>query len=300
MRLTGADSTTWMIGLVGFTPLLMAPIYPVLGMAVASRRRVMSAAAIVLALAHLGWTLPEWRSASAAPRAGVGDVTLKVASSNVFLGNPDVTDLGRELLALDVDVIVIQELTPWQVRLFADAGLMGEYPYQLLMPQRDATGSGMMSRLPFVDAEFRDIGGSSMPVATIDDQGVLVDVVGVHVQAPVSDGARRLWTDQLRELSEMTAVADRPMVLAGDFNATLQHDNLRSIDGAGAYDALVDRGKGWIATWPRGRFYPPLLRLDHIFATDNTRAIRAGLGNGTGSDHRPIWAEFVVGTTGLS
>ncbi len=300
MRFTGADSTTWMIGLVGLTPLLMIPIYPILGMAVASRRRLMSVAAIVLALAHLAWTLPEWRAASAAPIPSRNDVTITVVTSNVFLGNPDVTDLGRELLELDTDVIVIQELTPWQVRLFAAAGLMGEYPYQILMPQRDATGSGMMSRLPFVDAGFRDIGGSMMPVATVDDHGVLVDVIGVHIQAPVFDSARRAWADQLRALADMVAGAQRPLILAGDFNATLQHDNLRAIDRAGSYDALLKRGMGWVSTWPRGRLYPPILRLDHIFATDDTAAVDAGVGTGTGSDHRPIWAEFIVGTAGAS
>jgi len=300
MRFTGADSTTWMIGLVGFVPILMIPIYPVLGMALASRRRLMAAAAIVLAFAHLGWTLPEWRSASGARAVAPGEVTLKVVTANVFLGNPDVTALGLEILALDADVIMIQELTPWQVRIFAGAGLMAEYPYQILMPQRDATGSGMMSRLPFVESGFQEIGGSLMPVATIDDEGVLVDVVGVHVQAPVFDAARGLWARELRALSDMVADAVNPTILAGDFNSTLQHDNLRDIDHAGSYDALVRRGKGWVATWPRGRFYPPLLRLDHIFATDDIKVMDAGVGVGTGSDHRAIWAEFVVGNTGLS
>jgi len=300
MRFTGADSTTWMIGIVGLTPLLMIPIYPILGMALASRRRLMSVAAVLLALAHLGWTLPEWRAAAAAPVLGRDDVTITVLTSNVFLGNPDVTEIGREILELHPDVIVIQELTPWQVRLFADAGLMGEYPYQILMPQRDATGSGMMSRLPFVDAGFRDIGGSKMPVATIDDHGILVDVIGVHIQAPVFSSARRLWSDQLQVLSDLVEAAQRPLILAGDFNATLQHDNLRDIDRAGAYDALLNRGKGWVSTWPRGRFYPPILRLDHIFATDDTDALDAGVGVGSGSDHRPIWAEFIVGNTAVS
>jgi endonuclease/exonuclease/phosphatase (EEP) superfamily protein YafD len=60
-----------------------------------------------------------------------------------------------------------------------------------------------------------------------------------------------------------------PQIVAGDFNATRDHEPFRQLLDAGLVDAADARG--WTAwpgmTWPANRAFPPVMRLDHVLVS---------------------------------
>ena len=87
---------------------------------------------------------------------------------------------------------------------------------------------------------------------------------------------------------------DGPLrVLAGDFNATLDHDALRGLIARGYVDAADATGSGLKPTWPVGK-RPPGITIDHVLV-DRRIAVRSyGVHEVRGSDHRAIVAELRV------
>nr|KEP23636.1 hypothetical protein DA06_06435 [Georgenia sp. SUBG003] len=121
--------------------------------------------------------------------------------------------------------------------------------------------------------------------------GVGPVLVGVHALAPVRE-QRELW---LRDLNEIVApCGDRGpdgLIMAGDFNATLDHAPMQDLGRCA--DAAVEAGVGGIATWPSR--LPALLgsTIDHVLVDaaryDVTAALVAERGR---SDHRGVVARL--------
>jgi endonuclease/exonuclease/phosphatase family metal-dependent hydrolase len=82
-------------------------------------------------------------------------------------------------------------------------------------------------------------------------------------------------------------------VLAGDFNATLDHSLVGDLLGSGYHDAADATGNGLTATWPQQGWKPvPGVTIDHVLA-DSRMAIRAfGVHALPDTDHRPVFAEL--------
>ena len=82
----------------------------------------------------------------------------------------------------------------------------------------------------------------------------------------------------------------RSRVLAGDFNATLDHSMLRA-GMVGCDDAAAQRGDGLIPTWgptQRTRAIGP--QIDHVLATRGIQAASFQVLDLPGSDHHAILA----------
>jgi endonuclease/exonuclease/phosphatase (EEP) superfamily protein YafD len=77
-------------------------------------------------------------------------------------------------------------------------------------------------------------------------------------------------------------------VVAGDFNATLDHSALRA-GTAGCGDAAAQRGAGLTPTWgPSPRFRGIGPQIDHVFATEGITAETFDVHDVDGSDHRAV------------
>ncbi len=125
--------------------------------------------------------------------------------------------------------------------------------------------------------------------------GVGPTIVSVHAGSPVQ-GAMTNWQSDLDWLATQCDAPD--VIMAGDFNATVDHMAGRGIDGATlgrCTDAALTAGSAAIGTWPTD--LPPLLGapIDHVLATDNWKvdAFRVqDSSDDAGSDHRPILARY--------
>jgi endonuclease/exonuclease/phosphatase (EEP) superfamily protein YafD len=80
-------------------------------------------------------------------------------------------------------------------------------------------------------------------------------------------------------------------VLAGDFNATLDHVQFRRLLRTGHVDAAGQVGKGLVPTWgPVGRL--AVLAIDHVVVDPGCAVLAASVHNLPGSDHRAVYAEL--------
>ena len=75
-------------------------------------------------------------------------------------------------------------------------------------------------------------------------------------------------------------------MVVGDFNASFWHPDFRALLDDGFTDAHIAAGKGFSASWPTDRWYPPFVRLDHALTTDSLVSTDVEDFDIAGSDHR--------------
>ena len=78
--------------------------------------------------------------------------------------------------------------------------------------------------------------------------------------------------------------------MAGDFNATLDHPELRDLLDRGYTDAADAVGKGLVWTWPALKLRAPPLTIDHVLVDRRVRVERVTVVRIPKSDHRAVIA----------
>ena len=84
-----------------------------------------------------------------------------------------------------------------------------------------------------------------------------------------------------------------PRVLLGDFNATLDHREIRGLLRRGHVDAADPLGDGLRPTWPTTGRAPPFT-IDHMLLPAPVKVSRMSLHTVPGTDHRALIAELVL------
>ena len=74
--------------------------------------------------------------------------------------------------------------------------------------------------------------------------------------------------------------------MAGDFNATLDHSELRAVLARGYVDAADAAGAGLKPTWSGGG--PLRLTIDHVLVDDRIRVVSYEVVHLHGSDHSAV------------
>jgi endonuclease/exonuclease/phosphatase (EEP) superfamily protein YafD len=85
-----------------------------------------------------------------------------------------------------------------------------------------------------------------------------------------------------------------PMIVGGDFNATPDTVQFRTILGAGFADAADQAGAGSTRTYPADRWYPPLIAIDHVLSRNGPVATDLRTVAIKGSDHRALVVRVAV------
>ncbi|GLJ79349.1 endonuclease/exonuclease/phosphatase family protein [Microbacterium imperiale] len=130
----------------------------------------------------------------------------------------------------------------------------------------------------------------AMPV---DGDGPIV--VAVHAVAPRTS-AMDGWRSDLQWLADQCASDD--VIMAGDFNATLDHMARLGVGDADlgrCHDAAKQTGNGGIGTWPTALPAPLGAPIDHVMATASwkpTGSVVLSSLDGSGSDHRPLVVQY--------
>ena len=84
-------------------------------------------------------------------------------------------------------------------------------------------------------------------------------------------------------------------ILAGDFNATLDHRELRRLIGRGYHDAAEQAGSGLRMTWPTTKSpLPALVSIDHVLADRRVKVASARTVAVPGSDHRGVLVDLIL------
>lgn len=131
----------------------------------------------------------------------------------------------------------------------------------------------------------------SAVVMPVDGSGPTI--VAVHAVAPRQDAIAK-WNSDLAWIADQCPAGD--FILAGDFNATLDHMASFGSEGGDmgrCVDAARTTGNGMVGTWPAN--LPRLMGapIDHIMASQNWTATGSVvLEDAGGSDHRALVAQL--------
>ncbi|SFP53496.1 Uncharacterized conserved protein YafD, endonuclease/exonuclease/phosphatase (EEP) superfamily [Amycolatopsis arida] len=283
LRLAGIDGNRHTAAALALTPYAAVAGLVLSGLAMALRRWWVGAPVLLLAVVLVLVVLPR---AVPAGRPDPGGPELRVLSANLFLGRADprrVVELVREH---DVDVLVLLEAHAAAVRGLTEAGLF------TLLPERvHRAGSALLSRYPLTELALAEPSTLGQPSARVRlPGGTAVEVVAVHSRPPVE--AFDTWRAELGRLPAADPDGP-PRILAGDFNATLDHAALRRVLAGGYRDAGAERGKGLMPTWP-GRWFPPPVTIDHVLVDSRVAVREYRVRPLPGGDHDAVYARLAL------
>ena len=279
-------TTWWGLGLVAGSPylLLAAPLGVLI--AVLRRRRVVALIAVVATV--LG-VVTQARLYTSDDVTGARVRTLSVMTLNLRLGEADPAAVVAAVRRDDVDVLMLQELTTQEQAALQKAGLDRLLPHHVSRPRVAAEGTGLWSRFPLRDARALPQLTFATVAARVMVPGVALPptMVALHLAGPVPDTAE--WRQDVTTLPSVLdpLPADAPVIVGGDFNATPDNIRFRALLSGGYQDAADQAGAGMTRTYPAGRWYPPLLAIDHVLTRDAS-ATGAATISITGSDHRGL------------
>lgn len=247
--------------------------------------------------------------AGGAPAAAASD-SVTVLSWNTLGEVPDAATIADLALAEGADVVVLPETTAPLGEQVAIAMRDGGRPMWVHTQFFDQVAKARSTTL-LISPDLGDYqvvsaaapgppgNTNTLPTVVADPvSGTGPRIVAVHAVAPIRWELRN-WRSDLDWLAEQCTGED--VIMAGDFNATVDHFAGRGTDGGDlgrCSDAAAAGGAGGLGTWPTG--VPPLLGspIDHVMSTpawtvEGVRVIE-GLDD-AGSDHRPVVATLVRG-----
>ena len=298
LRWSGTPSQPIGVGLQAVSPWLLTPAWPLAIQATRRRRPLLATAAFALSVLQVAALWPDlghFGAQAAAP----GAVPLRVVSANMLLDNDDVLGFVADLQRLQPDVLLLQEITPWNLAELKGSGLLDAYPHQVLDPREGVHGSVIASRLPLRDGDAFYVTGWPMTEAQVITAAGPVRVINVHAVAPLATERIGLWEEQLAELAQLRAPIGGHLIMAGDFNATQQNTAFADLLDEDLRDAYVQAGRGLGNTWPSDRkLVPPLMRIDHLLLSEGVRVTKIRTAQTRGSDHKALIADLALPTSG--
>jgi endonuclease/exonuclease/phosphatase (EEP) superfamily protein YafD len=271
--------------LLSFTPQAAAAA-PVAVAALALAGRTGPAATAALATGALAVVVAP--RVARRPQPAASGPVLRVLTANLFAGRADAGAVVALARRAGADVLFLQELTADVVARLRQAGLGDLMPWEVTEFRGGLRGSGIYSRFPL--GEGPPLAPAARPAAILElPGGEAAELVCVHPRPPKPpwpQGVAR-WRQQLAVLAPP---GDLPRVLAGDFNATVDHAVFRRVLRLGYADAGLQAGNALAPTWgPAGK--PALITIDHVLV-DQRCAVRASSVHAVpGSDHRAVYAE---------
>jgi endonuclease/exonuclease/phosphatase (EEP) superfamily protein YafD len=292
-RLLGLERGYPLVPLMAFAPYATAVALAAAVGALVLRRPLPALVALAAAAALGALLVPRVR-ADAAPDGGAGDGgRLRVLTVNAHLGLLPPAELVALVRRERPDVLSVQELTPELDRGLAAAGLGDLLPSRVAFPRPRGGGTGLFARAEVTGLRRPATRNPTPAVRLTAPGGEPVDVYALHVSAPF-DGARvGRWREDLRALPP-AAPDGPPRVLAGDFNATPDHAELRRVLDTGYEDAAEESGAGLRTTWHGRAVWLPAVTIDHVLADARCGVARVETFPLARSDHRAVLAELIL------
>jgi endonuclease/exonuclease/phosphatase family metal-dependent hydrolase len=216
---------------------------------------------------------------------------LRVLSTNLKLGLADPQSVVDLVADNGIDVLCVQELTPGTLVALQRAGLHDLLPHRVAVPDHESHGSAIMAAYPLDELPSVEPAGYPfvMPRATVDVPGAApVEAISVHPVPPTGPNAVESWEQGLEALPE-TGEPGALTLLVGDFNATLDHRELREVLDRGYVDAADATGGGLTPTWPEDLARPGVT-IDHVLADERVAVTDYEVHDLPGSDHRAVSA----------
>lgn len=242
--------------------------------------------ATLFAVAYVPARLAEKAQADAAGET-VSGAPVRLISFNAWTRNRDWKSIQRFLERERADVVVLVEIGPEKEPLF-DA-VRELYPWQTDCTALATCRLAILSRHPWSEARAERATGTMPPVIWAQFGEALgnIRIYGTHLTRPPRI---RHQLDQTDTLAARLAEETRPLVIAGDFNATPWSLVFNRFTAASGLRAIT----GLRPTWPVVPVALPQVAIDHVFASDGIATTRVDVGPLLGSDHLPVVSDIVV------
>jgi endonuclease/exonuclease/phosphatase (EEP) superfamily protein YafD len=289
-RAFGLERGFPLVPMIAYTPYVAAIALLVSGVAVALRNWAAAVVAGLATVCLMAAVLP--RAFGSGETIPPGATELNVLSANIHYGGADPAALVALVDRREADILFLQELTPGFARKLAEEGIRRRLPHSVLSVRSQAAGAGIYSRLPLRRLpEAVPFGFRMARAEVLLPDHRQVQVVDVHPYTP-----KRQLLDRWRQgLESLPSTGDgAPWLLVGDFNATLDHAELRDVINRGYRDAADETGEGLTPTWPKGSVLLPPVTIDHVLADRRFLIGGYGVDSLPGSDHRPIFARLAL------
>ena len=259
---------------VGMPIALLAALGLAVLAAIVRRRLLLLFALSTAAMAVCTIVAPRLPQASQAP-----DPAIRIATANVYDGNPTPEATIAALQARDVDVLATVEMDDafWQRLDGIDA-----LPYRVVVGEL-----GVHARWPLTLMPARGLPRSRILRIRVDAPDAPFVLYVAHALNPLHDYST--FADQQAFARAIVAAAAReplPVVVAGDFNTSDRASSERIFDGP-LRDAM--RADTFAASTYVGGWWPLLLlRIDHVWTTPGWCAAAPSTFALPGSDHRGL------------
>ncbi len=223
------------------------------------------------------------------PRAEPGPDDVTILAANVLLGRADTGALATQLEREMPDLVALPEAgQDFRAKLMPLVESLG-YRSWSSVPHGVPDGHGVVL---LASARAGDVVVSSGPEMTHRHLEATGGILGerrmfaVHPEAPVGPRRTARWRSDLAQIARWTRAPLAP-IIAGDFNATLDHSRLRAALG-GCRSAADGTGKGLIGTYPSTRSRVAGIQIDHVLVPADAAVTRFELLYLPFSDHRAV------------
>ena len=280
-----------MVPLLAYTPLAAAGAAAVCVIALLLRRRAPALVAAVLAIALAAFVAPRALGGPSGAEGGDGP-RLRVLTANLYQEPRAARSIVEVIRRERPDVVSLQEVTQEVAAALDAEGMRRLMPERLREVGRRGSATAVYARLPL--ERGRAAAGEQVTAARLRmPAGTPVELFAVHPMAPQSQRRTDAWQATMRALPPASP-RGAVRILAGDFNATLDHAEFRRVLDRGYEDAADEVGHGLRATWPSNRRIPPPVTIDHVLADERCGVRDLRVIDVPGSDHRAVLAELVL------
>jgi len=208
---------------------------------------------------------------------------VRVAAFNVNIANDDIRAVASYLESQDVDIAVLEELSPANAERLAS--LLPQLPHRYFAEPVGAWGVAILSRWPLRAPQpaMRD-GTIFAARADVDLGDRTLRLYGAHLYWPVIPESARVRNTQLQLLGRELAECPHACVAVGDFNVTPWSSHFRDVlRNPGVRDCAA--GRGLLTTWSSSLPPPLRIRIDQCLTAWAVRVTDVRVGESVGSDH---------------
>ena len=232
-----------------------------------------------------------------------GSSEITVTSCNLQHNNKVTAACIKDIVSQDPDYIVTLETSDAMYTRIRE-GIIDYVPVM--------QGEGRLGKLIYLWAHTRvsdnmdfsgvvPVGGQGdlFPVARVRIKNSQVTLLGVHLTVPDKKANLSAWSQSFIDLAEYTKKTNENLILAGDFNATMEHSGMRKLNKI-LKDAASSCRVRDSRTWPTdGYIFKKLLPwtimgIDHIMVYKSLTVARYVEYNVDGSDHKAICARIRI------
>jgi endonuclease/exonuclease/phosphatase (EEP) superfamily protein YafD len=257
---------------------------------------VLAVVALLGAAVHAAWASGPFVGTAA--KESANRTPVHVMTANLLVGGADTARVVELAVRHEVDVLVLQEVTPQALAGLKAAGVDQVFGYTAGKAQPGVVGTMVFSRTRLSGVRRLGTGFASYAMdVRLGGAGQggagRVHLLAVHPRPPTQSALA--WRDDQRVVRRAAASLSGSTLVAGDLNATMDHAPLRDLAGRGFEDAATAANAGFQPTWPSsgmvsrfGVAVPSVVAIDHVLTRGGLHAVHTEAVQVPGTDHRAL------------